>query len=380
MKKTIKIFVLAALLSLTGCAHYKVYSVRENPSLPVGGGVVYALPKTLIRVDVTVERRNLKSAPYRDYATEMLGVATQLVDSSYRITDIELFPTNVADPDQFYFVKINRGSVAVNDKHLLLAIGMQPDSAKQQARPSRQMETEPALPVKAEYNLYERADTFYTRHDRPGRPSLVSTRKDSRSIKQRAQAAAERLDEIQSKKNELIEGNYDGAYSAEAVRYLYEQLCRQEESTIADFCGSVQRETVSFYVEPRIKKNAEFLDTIIWFSPAEGFIGTADDTPGDAFPLVCQVLSDNNLRSAGRFLKYHTSGAGSNGSASSNSQNGKSFRYRVPEQAEVTVYASEFSVRRRLPLSQLGPTVSLPKRRVKALFDPITFDLKHLER
>lgn len=367
-------------LLLAGCAQYKVYSVRERPTMTVGGGVMYALPKTLLRVDVTVERRDLSTATYSDYASEMLGVVPQAVDSSYRIVDIDVRGVNVADPDNYYFVKVNRGSVSVDEHHLLLAIGMEPEGGKRVERPTGGSNAEATMPLKAQYNLYDRADTLYTRYDRPGQPSLVSVRKDVRSMKQRAQAAAERLEELQTKKAELMAGEYEGTYSAEAVRYLYEQLCRQEEEVVADFCGTVRRETVSFYVEPRLKKGADFCDTVIWFSPATGFVGNEDDVQAGAFPVVCQVVSDGELRGASRFVKYHTSASGRRGERTGTAQGGKNFRYRVPERAEVTVFASDFSVRRNVTLSQLGPTVTLPKRRIKALFDPETLDLKLLER
>ena len=40
------ILMLCAVMLLSSCTQYKVYSVKDNPTLPVNGGVVYALPRT----------------------------------------------------------------------------------------------------------------------------------------------------------------------------------------------------------------------------------------------------------------------------------------------------------------------------------------------
>ena len=383
--RIIPIFFLSVLL--TACSQYKVFSVKDNPSLPVGGGVLYALPRTQLCVEMTVQRRDLSKAPYRDYAFDFLGVSEDDIDTSYRLVDIDVRSVNVADPDNYYYVQVNRGSVTVDDRHLLLAVGVSnptgnvavPDSPQPRSGAGHSSPN-------AAYNLYDRTDTLYTRYDAPGKPSLLTSRKDVRSTRQRAAAAAERLEEIQTKQQELLNGEYEGSYGAEAVQYLYAQLRGQEEELVALFCGSAKSEKVRFYVEPQMRRNEDFCDTVIWFSPQNGFVGDVDRLPSDAFAVICCVHSDNDLRQANRFVKYHTSGFTSNsssgrtGTAASKFRSRKGFRYRIPSMATVEVTTPVYSVRRQLPLSQLGPVVELPRRRIKAVFDAQTLDLKELDR
>ncbi|MCR4816193.1 MAG: DUF4831 family protein, partial [Bacteroidales bacterium] len=101
------VFLLGTMVS---CSQYKVYSVKDSPTLRLGGGVLYALPKTELCIAVTVERRDLSAAPYSAFAADFLGVAPDAVDTSFRIIDIDITGHNVADQDNYYFVKINRGS------------------------------------------------------------------------------------------------------------------------------------------------------------------------------------------------------------------------------------------------------------------------------
>lgn len=378
-------FALMALLS--SCSQYKVYSVRDNPTLKVGGGMLYALPKTQVRISVVVERRSLENAPYAEFAADYIGVGE--VDTSYHIVSIDLDNENVADPDNYYFVMVRRGSVAVDNRHLLLAIGMNPvasgNSSPEVGQPASSLASGRAR-QRAEYNLYDRADTFYTRYDTPDRPSLVSTRKDVRSLRQRAMAAAERLAEIQAKQQELLNGEYEGSYGAESVKYLFGQLRRQEEEIITSFCGTLRRETVTFVVAPPSKRKVELSDTIVWFSPSQGFFDSADNLPGDASPIVCGMVSDNELKGVDRFVRYHTSGvtqnssAGRTGTAASKYRNRKGFRYRIPLPVQVSVTSPYYSVEKQLFMSQMGPIVELPRYRIKAQFDPETLDLLKLIR
>lgn len=375
---------LVALFS--ACSQYKVYSVKDSPSLPVGGGILYALPKTQLCIEVTVQRRDLSQAPYSQYAADYLGVDESYVDTAFRLVGIDVKGVNVADPDNYYYIQVNRGTVTVDDRHLLLAIGTESNEQKvENAERKAENGGRKAQPT-AEYNLYDRIDTFYTRYDHPERPSMLSSRKDVRSVKQRAAAAAERLEEVQSKQQELLNGEYEGSYSAEAVKYLYAHLHKQEEELIALFCGEVKSETVKFYVEPQLRRNEDMCDTLIWFSPQYGFIGDPDRLPNDAFPLICSVSGDNEMRQANRFVKYHTSGytqnssSGRTGTAAAKFRRRKGFRYRIPSMATVEVTTPAYSVSRQIPLSQLGPVVELPRRRIKAVFDAQTLDLRELDR
>ena len=389
LKRHLSVFLLLvmACAALVSCSQYKVYSVKDNPSLKLGGGVLYALPQTQLCIAVTVERRDLSNAPYSAYAIDYLGIDPDNVDTSFRIVDIDVSGHNIADPDHFYYVKVRRGSVSVDDNHLLLAIGMDALADKrQQAGDDSRSSRFTSNDVPPEYNLYDRADTLYTRFDRPGHPSLVTTRKDVRNTKQRAAAAAERLEEVQTKKQELLNGEYEGSYGSESVQYLYSQLERQEREIVASFCGTVRRETVKFYIDPVMKRKEDFVDTVVWFSSRFGFSHDTSNLVDGAFPIVCVVHSDNMMRPANRFVRYHTSGvtsnsaAGHTGKAASKFRSRKSFRYRIPEMANVKVYTPAISASRMVPLSQLGLIVELPRFSINAVFDPQTHDLMKLER
>ncbi len=375
------LLLLAALL-LSSCQQYHVYSVRENPVSTVGGGVLYALPVTRLCVQLTLEQRDFSSAPYRDYAAEYLGIDTAQVNDAVRLRDIRVKSVNVADKDNFYYVRVKSGSVTVDARHLLLAVGR--SDAIESALGAVATESSPQAVtdggrLQAQNTLYDRTDTLYGPYDAPGRPTVVSSKRDHRTLRQRAASAARRLEEIQEKQRQLLDGEYEGNYTQEMVQYLYNRLREQEEQIVAEFCGSVRQETVELYYDPPFHKLDAVVDTLAWFSPREGlFTGDSSNAAFGAVPVVCTVKPGQDLRNADRFVRRHTSS--SNYRASKQKYNHQAFRYRVPEKAAVVIQCGDYSMSCELPFAQLGPVLEMPSQHLRALFDPTTLELIYMDR
>ena len=196
-------FLFAATALLWGC--YSVTPVSGDNGV-MGEGVFYSLPRTQICVDVTYQYYDLKDAVFSEYASEMLALDNFDVDKPYRIQNVSSSYTVVADPDNYYLVTPSGISVQVDNRHLLCAVGMTPKEVSEQLGPAMQVNqltdgdaklvlhnatADKMLPT---YNLYDRTDTFYVRGDRPGQPTGLSTKKAPRSLRQRAQRAAEGAD------------------------------------------------------------------------------------------------------------------------------------------------------------------------------------------
>ena len=381
MKRILLLLVLSVAVFLNvGCSFYSVYSAKSKPSMSIPGGMVYALPHTQLRIAVTFEKRDLENAPYAEFAADLIGMKVA-IDSVYSIKSIDIQAVNQADPQSYYFVNPRWTSLSVDSRNLLMAIGCDPlsmvDSDEESDQP--QSKTKKAV-SQASYNLYDRVDTFYTRFDKPGKPTLLSSRKDVRPIKQRATQAAERLEEVQEKKQQLLFGEFGGNYSGDAVRFLYDQLTEQEESIIAQFVGYSTTETVVFWVDPRDEKSLVDSQTVelFRFTPTKGLV---DSTEAEALVVYCNIQSEHQLKNASRFMKNRTSKINSG-----NLFDRRKFKYRIPETARVTLYGQsknqevEFFFQKKVKISQFGTTVNLPMGRYHAQFDPNTGDLIHFSR
>lgn len=352
---------------LVSCSSYRVYSVSSRPSQKVGGGMVYSLPYTLVRVAVTVEHTDLSTAPYAAYA-EMVGLPAP--DSLYHIASVEVGTTLVADPQRYYFVTPGRMPVCIDNRGLLRSVGETwnaEDVTFSEENIERRVESTEMPSGQAEYNLYDRADTFYLRTDNPGRPSLIASKKDVRSLRMQAEAAAERIREIQEKKQELLFGEYEGNYGGDAIRFIYNQLCEQERLLLAQFTGQRESHTEVYLLNPKDEKS--LIDSQMFhlshFMPDRGLCN------GEGTLITCEVRCENSLRRASRFIKHRTKTV-----ASDNWTNRRTFKYRIPETASVRVYIGEEDyVEKLVKISQFGTVANLPAGRCHARFDPHTGDL-----
>ncbi|MBQ0015696.1 MAG: DUF4831 family protein, partial [Bacteroidales bacterium] len=224
-----------------------------------------------------------------------------------------------------------------------------------------------------DYNLYDRSDTFYTRFDHPGHPSMIATKKDSRTLRAQAQAAAERIGQLQDRRQQLLSGEYEASYTPEGIRLLLQLIDREEQQIQQQFVGRYVTERHRFTYTPRDEK--QFIDSqsvvIFYFSPSQGIV---DSAAPSGVPVRCSFRCDNKLRNAARFVKYRLGLFGKNDVNDRNT-----FKYRRSEQAQVVVSSPYFTVQQMLPVAQFGPTIELPAKHFKAVFDSHTGDLIYFE-
>jgi hypothetical protein len=338
----------------------------------MGEGLFYALPRTQICVDVTYLYYDLSEAVYSEYASEMLALDNFDVEKPYRIQNVQTSYTVAADPDNYFLVTPSGIAVQVDNRHLLRAVGMTPKEVAEQSGPAIQMSqatqedaklvlhnatADKMLPT---YNLYDRTDTFYVRGDRPGQPSGLSTKKAPRSLRQRAQAAAEEIAELEDTRADI---SLSDRYTPEGKRELLKQLEEKEAVLMTQFIGKPVVETVHFFIDPKPTTGAN--DTIqksilFYFSRSEG-ICESDDY--DALPVVCTLRPDRSMQNVRTFsrsqkkLAFLLKG---------------NFKYRLPSLAQLTLSCELFDYQVTLPVAQFGPVIDLPHKQFKALFDPTT--------
>lgn len=362
-----KIYTLSLLAALLFASCYNVTPLTNSNSKTTGGGLYYALPMTQICVDVTYQYYDLTEAVFSDFASEMLALDNFDVEKPYRIKNIETSYSVTADPNNYYFVTPNGISVQVDNRHLLRAIGMTPQESAAEvghATTDNQVKESDAklvlhnatadkmLPT---YNLYDRTDTFYVKGDRPGHPSGTSTKKAPRSLRQRAQAAASEIAEIEDTRADVTVSD---RYTAEGKAQILRQLEEKEAVLMAQFIGKPVEETVHFFIEPKptTGPNDTLQQSVLfYFSRAEG-ICESDDY--DALPILCTLRPDQSMRQVRQFSRNKKRLATN------------SFQYRLPSQAQMNLSCELFDYQVTLPVAQYGPIIDLPHKHFKALFDP----------
>ena len=110
MMRSLKIFISATIfliiLPVFVSAQIRVTKVGDSFNAGNTDGIIYALPRTIIQVDVTLEQKHMLAGPLRNYAEKYLGITNYIRsdEMSYSIKDVQLTPVWEADPDQLYFV------------------------------------------------------------------------------------------------------------------------------------------------------------------------------------------------------------------------------------------------------------------------------------
>ena len=362
--------LLAIVCGVLFSSCYTVTPVSKN-SKNNGGGLYYALPMTQICVDVTYQYYDLTEAIFSEYASEMLALDNFDVEKPYRIKDISTSYTVTADPNNYYFVNPKGIAIQVDNRHLLRSVGMAPQEASTQlgtTEPSDQVVASDAklvlhnatadkmLPT---YNLYDRTDTFYVKGDQPGRPTGTSTKKAPRSMRQRAQAAASEIAELEDQRAEITVSD---RYTVEGKEQMLRQIEEKEAVLMAQFIGKPVVETVHFFLQPQptTKANDTLQETVLfYFSRAEGI---CDEDDYDALPVTCTLRPDKSLQQVRQFNREQKPNFFTRGN--------HNFKYRMPSQAQMNLHCELFDYQVTLPVAQYGPVIDLPHKKFKALFDP----------
>lgn len=368
MTKTRLLTLLGGVLLFGGC--YTVTPVGDSGKSH-GGGLYYALPMTQICVDVTYQYYDLADAVFSEFASEMLALDNFDVEKPYRIKNIATSYTVTADPDCYYYVNPSGIAVQVDSRHLLRAVGMSPQEAAQQLGPNAAEDKTEASDAKLvlhnatadkmlpTYNLYDRTDTFYVKGDRPGHPTGTSTKKAPRSLRQRAQAAAAEIAEMEDMRAEITVSD---RYTVEGKEQMLRQIEEKEAQLLAQFIGKPVTETAHFFLQPRptTKDNDTLQKTVLfYFSRAEGI---CEEDDYDALPVTCTLRPDKALRGVRQFSHEQQSRVPLFG--------GRSFKYRMPSQAQMNLHCELFDYQVTVPVAQFGPVIELPHKKFKALFDP----------
>ncbi len=241
-------------------------------------GLVYTLPLTSLRIDVSAKRTVSVAGPYRQYAKRFIGKSDVVEHDGeqWQITDVKVIPVGVpdTDPESQFLMQLKPGAITqlcVADNNMLLAINKEVASPDVPKLPA----TQPIEKIDIkEYLQYVNEDFLA-----------------SQSTAKQAQMLSESLMEIRDSKVSLTRGTAETMPTdGRQLELMLKSLQHQEEAVTAAFAGASATQTVSrsFTFMP----DEEGRSILFRLSDFAGFVG-ADDYSGD--PVYIRV---SNLRSA----------------------------------------------------------------------------------
>jgi hypothetical protein len=392
----IRVFIISIMLTAfilyAGILYAQINVVHiDNNTFPqTNEGIFYSLPRTVIKINVRIDRIENYQGPYADYALRYLGLknVVQANTIEYKISDITISTYPEPDPDQYYFIELGK-KMSKSDKTGLLSLtdagiilGTLPVPVDTSVLAPKLLNTEePPLELDkdafgelfryyTDVSVFEKVDTIRKKVNMDTmtleRQYLKRTMVE-KSPEQKAKEAADFIAKIKDNRFNLITGFQEVNYNKETLEFMDAQLKNLEREYLKLFTGVRIHKTMTFnykYIPMPNQINTEI--PIFKFNKSKGVIDF--DSPGGGKVITIKVQRVGNTNSVSGYLQK----AGKPSKMSG-------FYYRIPEYARVTVKLDENTQEEQQCLiNQLGLVTNLPSSTWKVLFHKETGGIKSL--
>ena len=380
-KATFILAIIFSSISIGVFAQLKTIHANEYSGQPVGNGYYYVLPRTVLKVDVVVKSTESLKGPYADYAEKMFALedVNKFDYTTYAIQQVEISSLTEPDPDQVYFVGFGERDskdlknliVKTNAKGYLVAVNNLDREESDDVEENDEIvlyDLDGMSPTGENFQVEQQLETKIDTIIRRVAVDTIMTeqfyyrpRFEERSTEELAMDAMRQIQDIREAKFKLLTGFQETAYEAGSIKYMYEQLDRQENELLDLFRGKnfTAYENHSFYYTPSSKGKTTGIP-LFRFSVGSG-LSAANSGSGE------DVVLD---------LEKNTY-ALTTGDVDETSQNGVA--YRVPGFAVAKIkFEGETITEQRFQVTQFGSIRRLPTKKFKATFHPETGGLKSI--
>ncbi len=384
--RRITLSFLLILVSLFGFSQINVIHIDNNTAPLDKEGLFYALPRTTIKIEVSIDKIENYKGPYSDYALKYLGLKNVVTANAveYKITDMKVLTSPQPDPDQYYFVDLG-GKLSKSEKENMLAftesgliigtITSQVDTVVREVRVNDAQNSITEKDLFPEIFKYSTDVSFFEKIDTIVKKVNIDTMTIERSYlkrtvvekspEQKAKEAADYLTQIKDNRFKLISGFQEVNYNKETLEYMDAQLKQLEKEYMKLFTGISIHKAMTFtfvYTPNQNQVNTEM--PIFKFHKSKGVVGL--DEPGSGKVVTIKVQRSGTTSAVSNYMKR-----------GEEKRNNHGFYYRIPEIARVTVKVDEdLQKETQCLISQLGVVSSLPVNKWKVGFYKETGGIK----
>lgn len=391
MKRVLFAFLISSFLfPVISYSQINVIRVDNNAMPQTGEGCFYSLPRTVVRIEVRIDRVENYKGPYADYALRYLGLKNVVLANSveYNISDITISTYPEPDPDQYYFIemgtKVSKGEksaiLSLNNAGLIL--GTFPETVDDAVKGAGQFNQNGSSPESSpdafgelfkystDVSVFEKIDTIIKKvsiDTMTIERQFYKRTMVEKSSEQKAKEAADFISKIKDNRFNLISGYQEVNYNRETLEYMDAQLKQLEKDYLKLFTGVNLHKTLTFsfkYIPLPNQINTEI--PLFKFSAARGI--TELDEPGGKV-ITIKIQRVGNTTMVASYLKRAEKETKVHG-----------FYYRIPELARVTVRLNDFTQEEtQCLIDQLGLVTFLPVNKWKVRFHEDTGGIKGLQ-
>ena len=364
--------ILFLLLILkAGQAQFSVEPFNPATTDPAKDGIIYSLPRNVIRLELEVIKTEKFKGPYSQYATRLLGLTEVIAENSVNYSLGQVRVSAFAEPDPRLTFFIDFGNKPKKAVPMLLSLSEegyitgftefqsmdQGKSGKgQPVVPGRNEDIKPFRDLLKPV-MIEKVDTIFRRINVDTISKVEKILKKSileKMPEQQAKEIADQIYKIQESKFNLISGDQEVNYSRESIEYMVTKLSELESEYLEMFKGSsiVTVETHVFFVTPQSSPEG-YLETVCRFSKASG-ISVKSATSGEALNLVVTPVAVN--KSMEEFIRQRNQVE----------KKSKGLYYRIPGKSIVSLrLGGDILYEDQRNISQMGYVTFLPANGIK---------------
>lgn len=348
----------------SSCKQMQVTQINQNEKLSNKAGIVYYLPKTVIYLDISINRTDYLKGPFATYSSKYTGISNVITEnkSEYRIEDIKITTCNIADTSKVFLITLPKSNKKTpyfefSEDGILLSMNFNEDTInkiKSQHKNNTFNEEEYLDPSEFKYfaseNIKIKTDTIFEKiilDTITIEKQILEHSVIEKSAEDKAKDVADYLKLIAEHKLNLLSGYQEVNYSLQTMEFMYEELDQMEKDYLSLFTGKKVEGTIHFRFA--ISPNTNIPDSgnfIFNFDQIDGLTyiqDTLNQTKNVYFKIISsqktKILSDIQTK-----------------------QNKKGLFYNVPENVRFILIKGnkEILFESSVSLSQFGKTLFMP--------------------
>ena len=354
--------VVKILLVAVCCMQFTAVTAQKRKSdLDVPSTVVYALPKTILNVDVVVEKKIRKVGPFAGFSEKYIGISPKITadEVKWNIQSLTITEKGEVDPQHFYKLtsveNYEPNLIQLTPEGLIQGFNMKAVDVANEITPQTLHEN---VDFEIEYgqfsidpNLLTKKDTVFKVVETDTAFIKVPELKElafAKSVEDKAKEAAHQLFKLRKRRFKILTANYEVLPpDGKAYEVIVRELDKLEKEYLSLFLGKEVRvlETGHFTYKPKATDKGGVLFRI---SPEKGLV-ESDDLK--AVPVRIE-LNNLGVTSELPVLPVDPTVVPD-----------RLIYYRIPGQADVVISKGKQVVyHKRHLISQFGKIFSLPSQ------------------
>ena len=327
-----KKFIVSILVALSVAASAFSATKYSAPQL------VYSLPKTVLSIEITLTRTEIKVGPYYKYSERLLAIKDAATEDKveWTLNQVRVKPVGIPDKDKTFKLKTAK-SIVLNDKGIICGLNVDNESVKQE---NKDEFAEPIV-IRLDDNNFD-PSAYY------------EEQLEANSIGRMAESAAKQIYRIGDSRASLATGDMEHMPAdGESMKMMFDQMDSQEKALMALFEGkkrTTEVKKILLYVPA--KKSVK--DELVFRVSKLGGVVEKDDLTGD--PVYLTITAKKNETPSAQTNKGE-------------------FFYNMPGSARVQLtYNNQLIFDADMQIAQMGSIQALPSayKSAKLIFDPTT--------